>query len=530
MNTESKPHLSQDEEKKIFDNQSKTYKIFKEEFEKKETNEDRLSCAIDFMRKSLAQKGDPDFKGFWEARRLCLPVFKENINPIVRAKLWNDFVELSQEARRLKDILDEETIFAVEQLELAINALTEDIDNFDGKLKQVNDLVFSERHQFLKTKYEEYNNIQKELSLLNAFAGRINSLRKEIIKTEMRLRYKSRFLKNLSILGDKIFPKRKEFIKIVSSKFIEDINTFVEKYFESDSRTPFYILKDEIKSLQNIAKMLTLNTKAFTETRLNLSQCWDKIKSKEGEKRKYTTEIKKSLKDNYDDVLAKIQQLENQCKQYISLKDAEKKIFEIQRFMKNVELQKAGVKKLKKMLKDALKPIYEKDRKQKEQLEKKKEEELKKKNKKLEDIKTQIQKLQDEEEQYDVAKITEEKDKILQKIDELSLNKIEKQMFDRILKPLKDIIVAKKEKAILDLSEDELQTLEKMKQVLKKRQERRAEIKAQLENCRKALGSSGFDFEKAIIHREIMDLEKERLEKINESIAEIEEKIVEIEG
>jgi hypothetical protein len=83
---------------------------------------------------------------------------------------------------------------------------------------------------------------------------------------------------------------------------------------------------------------------------------------------------------------------------------------------------------------------------------------------------------------------------------------------------------------LLSLSEDDLKALDALKEVLDERKARRQEIKNQLEQYRKLLGGSGFDFEKAMMYREMIEAEKATLEKINASIDEIEEKIDRIES
>ena len=118
----------------------------------------------------------------------------------------------------------------------------------------------------------------------------------------------------------------------------------------------------------------------------------------------------------------------------------------------------------------------------------------------------------------------------IDKQENVSLNKFEKQILDRLLKPLKDAIQEKKEKSQLDLSEDKIEMLTQLRNILETRKNKRKEIKKEVENYRKELGKSGFDFEKAMMYRELVDNEKERLEKIDISIAEVEEKILEIEG
>lgn len=140
---------------------SSSFEMFLKSLESQTTSEEKLKFSIDFMRESLSQEKDPNFKGFWEARRVCLPIFKENLNPIARSKLWNDFVELSSEARRLKTILDEQSSFAIEQLELAIGSLEKDIEKYSENLSGFADIEFPETCKFLKHKENDYNVLQK---------------------------------------------------------------------------------------------------------------------------------------------------------------------------------------------------------------------------------------------------------------------------------------------------------------------------------------------------------------------------------
>ena len=54
------------------------------------------------------------------------------------------------------------------------------------------------------------------------------------------------------------------------------------------------------------------------------------------------------------------------------------------------------------------------------------------------------------------------------------------------------------------------------------------EIKEELEGYRKALGGSGFDFEKGMMYRELIETAKESLDKVSLAIEEIEAKIEEL--
>jgi hypothetical protein len=519
MNLKSEEDLKSTQRRKNFEK-------FLKDFKEIATNEEKLKFSIDFMKQTLSQEKEPDFKGFWESKRICLPLFRENLNPVVRSKHWQEYIELSSEAKRLKVILDEEVSFALEQLEIAVNSLKSDVEGYDELLKRIADVRFPKKLKSIDFKELEYNEIQRELNLLNSFTVRINSLRKEIVKTDMRIRFKSKFFKSLSSIGDRVFPRRKKLVKKISEKFVLDVQSFIKKYFSSESskKMPFYVLREEIKILQNIAKILTLNTKAFSETRLDLSKCWDRIKILEGGNKEDFSEKIKVFKENFKKVLERIKKIE---KEKISLTEMEREKSEILSFMRELELGNFDVKKLKKEL---LKVEGHINKRESERLEEERKKELLKKQKAIESVKAKVKKLTEEEDKYSIDDFLLEKEKIQTKIEKLPLNKIEKQGLERVLKSLKDIVTNKREKALLELSDGEMQALEKMKKILSDRVKRKLEIKNQIEEYRKELGKSGLDFERAMMQRKMIDLEKERLSKINDSIKEIEDKIKEIEG
>ena len=55
------------------------YDEFKAKVEQEKACEIKLQIAIEFMREALAQAGAPQFKEFWEVKKLCLELFKENL-------------------------------------------------------------------------------------------------------------------------------------------------------------------------------------------------------------------------------------------------------------------------------------------------------------------------------------------------------------------------------------------------------------------------------------------------------------------
>jgi hypothetical protein len=509
------------------------FEAFKKTFEEQTDLEAKLQLAIDFMEASLAQGGTPHFRSFWEARRLCLPLFKENISPVLRSQLWTKYSELSKEARRLKEILDEQSAFAVEQIEIAIQALEKDISLFDEQVEKAS--AFPENLAFpqaLKDHYEIYQNLQKQLNILNAQASRINALRKELLKTEMRVRHKNKFFQRLSAAGDRVFPKRKELIKQISQQFADDVDQFIKSHFGAQgSHESLYLLREEIKALQGLAKVLTLNTHSFTQTRTRLSECWDKIKVEEKERKKERAQQRVIFKQNLEEIEKQIQVLKESLeKNEESPGEAQKKAENIAAYMRKVELGRDELKILRDGLGEVRKLIQEKLRAEEEARQQQENERNRQKKEKYKVFKEQAEHLLREHEAQEVDQLVVARDTLLEEIHSSSLTKNEKQELERLLKPLRDIITEKKEKAMMALSDDDRQALQQLQNILKQRKERRQEIKNQLEVLRKAAGSSSLDFEKAMSYTTQINEEKERLEKANQAIQEIERKIAQLQA
>lgn len=519
------PQTSQPEPRE----ESPLFKEFMEKLNSFPTPEEKIAHGLQFMRSSISQEGSPRFREFWEARRVVLPFFKENLGSAIRSKLWNEYVELTVEARRLKEILEEQSAFAMEQIDLAIKALENDVNNFQALLATAGEIVFSEASQTIKQKSNVYNQIQRELNLLNTLASRLNGLRKEIIKTEMRIRFKTKFFKRLSDLGDHIFPKRKELIEAVSNEFEKDVNQFISKYFKEEEVTgaPYYALREEIKALQSMAKLFTLNSGVFTRTRLKLSECWDKVKVLEKEHKKEVLERKQASSEQRSLIQAKIDELKAKD---ISLSELNGEIETISNEMRNVPLHRDDVRFLREELYNLRTPHLAAQEQKAKELEQAEKEKLRLKREQVQALKEKVAHLLKQGETLELDVLTASFQEAETQIAQLEASKMEKQQLERSLRPLKDLIADKKEHSLLNLSEDDKKTLENLRTILQQRKQRRQEIKDQLETYRKALGGSNLDFEKAMQYRELVEQEKERLEKANSSIEEIEQKIAELEG
>ncbi len=525
------PPSSKEAQKEAQKEESPLFKEFIEKVASFPTPEEKIAHGLTFMRNSISQEGSPRFREFWEGRRVILPFFKENLNPAIRSRLWNEYVELTVEARRLKEILEEQSAFAMEQIDLAIKALEQDVGRFEEMLASSGEIVFSDAAPTILEKGEVYNKIQRELNLLNTLASRLNSLRKEIIKTDMRIRFKTKFFKRLSDLGDQVFPKRKELIEAVSAEFEKDVDSFVSKYFKGDEvvGAPYFALREEIKALQSMAKLFTLNSGAFTRTRLRLSECWDKVKVLEKEHKKEVFEKKQASSQNRQGIQAKIDALKEKA---VSLPTAElnQEIEAISNEMRSVQLHRDDVRGLREELFKLRAPHLAAQEQKAKELEQAEKEKLRIKREKISALKEQIAQLLKQGEQMELDALSAQFQSLENDLDQLGLAKLERQQIERSLRPLKDLIVDKKENSLLNLSEDDKKTLENLRTVLQQRKERRQEIKSQLETYRKALGGSSLDFEKAMHYQELVEQEKERLDKANAAIEEVEQKIADLEG
>lgn len=503
---------------------------FMQTLEQYPTVEAKLEHVIQFMEESLSQHGTPRFKSFWQARDVCLLLFKENMSPATRTSLWAKYSELTKEARRLKVLLDEQSSFAAEQIDLAIGGLEADLTQQEEKRSQPATLELPIKCQSLEASTAYYCTVQHELDLLNTQAARINALRKELIKTEMRVRKKNQFFQRLSAAGDRVFPRRKELIKEISQRFAADIDAFIAAYFSSSRiNESLFFLREEIKNLQSVAKLLTLNAHAFTYTRTRLSECWDKLKQFDKERKQVRAEQKVLFKQHTDAVAKKIEEFSQEFQTgKISVSDANQMLEEITHFMRSQELGRDEVAFLREQLGKARQPLLDKIKSDEQHREEQEKERLRHKQQKMDELSNAVHTLLKAANKYDLHQLIQERDALLEKIQSAPVLKTEKQQLERQLLPLRDMLAEKKEQSLLSLSADDRQSLQQLKDLLQYRKERRQEVKEQLETLRKALGSSGLDFEKAMEFNAQLTETKERLEKLNQGVHEVEKQITEL--
>ena len=493
--------------------ESEEFKGFRESFEGIKEIEGKIRLALDFMKDILSKPDGVTLKDFWDAKKLCGPLFKEQINPIKRSRLWSEYAELGDEARRLKEIKDEQAAFSIEQVELAIEALEADLDHYDRLVEQIPLVHFPKGMEALSLNEGEYHTVQRELGLLKTLISRLDALRKEILSVDMRISHKNKILKRLSKLGDHIFPKRKELIKSLSDAFISDVEAFVKNRFpEGDEKftVPYYVIREEIKSFQGLAKVLTLNTQAFTKSRKILSECWDKIKEKESIRRTEMGERQEEQKKNFEKLLPKVEAFEAFCAVFEN-QQRSKVLGEsnaLQEAMKEVFLGRDQVKILKDRIQKARSGALDK-------VQAKVDEKKAVARKEVDDLKTSLSQLMRKE--NSLGDLEKEEETLKKVYEGLNLSYIEIHIFERNFADLRSFIF---DKQVEMASEDALEDLY---------EERAAHvevIKGQVEEYRKEMGGSSLDFEKAMTYRELYDSAKIHLNKEMEALENLEEKLV----
>ena len=503
----------------------KEFTALKEEIAKKSSVEEKIRGAIDFMKEAISSSDSPRFKDFWNAKELALTLFKEKINPGLRAEFWKDYTSLIEEERRLKDVFDQEAAFAVEQVDIAIDAIGELLENKEEMIEKVQPVSFSKSAFHLNQNRKLYASHYRELKFLSGLGERLKALRKEVLGTEMRIRFKNKILQKLSKLGDQIFPRRRVLIDEISAQFVQDVKRFADKNFGSDATAKGFQLRDEIKAFQEFAKILTISSSSFQEVRKILSGCWDKIKESDKERKKEYEEKKGLFDENAVKIEELIAPLQEEYEK-LPLEETNKRIDTILTQMRETELSFEAIKKFKDLLhgmrREKMAKIEEEAKKrraiEKEKMEQRQEE----LNSLYADWSHFLESSPEKTMLAEAPQVWEEKLKSLQVVEH------ERDPFSILFDQLEDLNLMRKEAELIETAEIDEAYLEALENALANRIEFRDRVKMRLESLRKEAGGSSLDFERAIKAQEQVQREKARLTASNKAIAQLESRIDEI--
>ncbi|WP_042280494.1 hypothetical protein [Chlamydia pecorum] len=504
--------------------------VFLEELTKIPSSEEQITFSLDRMEEALNDATDANLRLFWAIRKHCLPLFHQEKDAGKKAESWNRYLELTKEGRRIKALADGDGAFVTDQIELAISCLEKDVNT---ALQNVNsddvDAVFLET-QALEKHREFYKTQHATLVWLSSFSTKIVALRKELMNVGMRMKLKSEFFQRLSVLGNQVFPLRKELIEKVSGVFHEDVNAFISRYFAKADKAALkrsvFFLRKEIKNLQNVAKKLFVSSNIFSETRLKLGQCWDQLKGLEKEIRQEQGRLRAASVENSKEVRGLLEAAEKIVEEEEDLIKVRKHLEGIAKRIRALDLVHDDVVALKAELQvlfdrlhvkqEAAEQIYQ------ERL-------LKESQAKQEAIQTMSSRIVEFSQACEAGNITSSSKEEWQELKEAlaKMNYIplpEKISLDNQLNQALTMITNFFEERLLS-SSDSREKLENMRQVLSQRLERRKELKEKLEKDKKLLGSSGLDFDRAMQYSSLVEEDKQALEELDQSILMLKKQI-----
>lgn len=496
--------------------------------------EEKIVFALEQM-ESLLKNADQssDLKLFWSVRKFCLPLFQQMGDPVQRASLWGRYTELTREGRHLKILQDEEGAFLVGQIELAISCLESDVNDFFVKTEK-EEIAKEDRAaleiQSLAAHKDFYLSTHADLRWLSSFSSKIINLRKELMNMSMRMRLKSQFFQKLSVLGNKVFPRRKELTEQVSELFAQDVDAFVEKYFAKASRESLkktvFFLRKEIKRLQQAAKYLAISSSVFSSTRLRLSQCWDQLKGLEKEIRQEQSRLAAASAENVKKVQERLDQVEALLQENAEIQKIRKEIEEISKQIRGLSLVHDDVVLVKGRIQTLLGQIREREavaEKEKKELQAKAEQARAEAIQALED---EVQRFCESCKEGELLEGSKERcqelKEAVKKMAHLPYSK--KVALDNQINAAQRSILQRMEEQMLACPDAKEKVLN-MRQVLEQRMLRRKELKAKLECDKKLLGSSGLDFDRALQYSAMVEEDRRALEELDAAIIELKKQI-----
>ncbi len=467
----------------------------------------KLEEMLKYMQLQLSHGKIKPLNRFWKMRSFCLERFKEELSFSKRVPLWETYCKIVSEITKLKEVLDEKVAFHSEEIVKAIESIEKDLERLPEIITDSPPVEIPKNCPCLEKNAAAYQSSQKELNTISHYAKQLNALKSDVIELETPHKEKQLLLDRLHVLGDVVFPRRRELLALISKKYNDDINYFVSINFEKNElKMPLFELKDQIKNLQAFAKVVSLNVGAFSNSREKLSQCWDQIRTFEKAQKKVKEEQKATFNKNEISLTDRIQTLKEN-KANLSKNDFDQEINKIGESIQKVDLLKSQRKKLTELLAlideaAATKKISTPE----------------------EDTFIQIQReildLQEKAKHWDYFSLVNEYKRVQKiytdsKLLETHQNKIMRRFFT-----IKELLMEK----LLEEVENRVDIEELSPQI----EDFRNGIKEDRESYRKALNTSNQSIEKAMLYNELLTQTKQRLsefdKRINPSISAQREK------
>ena len=504
-------------------NASHEYAAFFQKITEADNPVEKIEKTLVFMKECLKEDGSFNRQSFWKAKLLCIELFKETIDKLKRYAFWKEFIELIHQGRVAEKLLSQNTQFLHEQILKAIELLEKESKQ---EPKQISKDLVEKCIPYLKSELIGLEKNQAFYEFYHTLVLRYRDLKNELVASQMHYREKKQLFERLDPIALSLFASRKEYITRISGTFEKVALNFCNVAFDgTKTLAPIYVLKEQVKLLQNLAKELGLNSTAFKATRLKLSELWGKLKDFEKERKKESVEKRRYSKQNLNVVEQKIEELKKiaQAKHY-DLEALEREENNIIRYARTLDMEREDRVSFKEKLQELKRPFIEI---QSHQIEKQKLEEQKQ-TQSLQKVFLDLEKdaeeliVQNGDLSFDALDMRLRE--FNQKMSKAHLDFSQKQTLDKKLITLKAVYHEKKEKAILEqIKEGETpETLRALKVHL---EDKRSSFKKDYENLKKELKNCGLDVEKSVQIQETIQGTKESLEKVNAQLQETDLKL-----
>lgn len=467
---------------------------------------DRAKKGLGLMAAAIESQ-PPRLSEFWEIRSIVVQALQDP-QIEVPAETANQLQELSHKARELKEQQEAQSLELQKAFEEELSSLEIDCAHIDEAVRACESLAAWPA--CMVDYVEELKQLQPRAAVLAALANRLTDVRQRVLKAPMRTRAKNALLARIAKSGDQVFPMRKEHGARLSQIFEETVATFLSAHFvDGQVCHALNIVREEIKSLQAIAKQLFLPAGVFNRQRQKLGDAWETLKKAENERKKerqHKSQQSKELMQSIEEKLTELQAVVAEACQGVSVED---KLAEVRKVLRELlrgsVLKREQAQRYRERIKELEQPLDEK--KQAEKQAKKRASQAK-------------------EDAY--AQRVEQYTKALQQLAEPVASNDPEQG----LRAIEQFIESLASAALLSVDRDKLrieaavhkdaflqQLLQvvaddRLPQAVEALRQRKGELKASIDGLRRERGSGGNDLSRGLYLDEMLREEKQRLDQI----------------
>lgn len=310
--------------------------------------------------KTFIESKISNWTSFNESKKFFLETFKSLPNGVEKQKLWKEFSEITENARSIRKLQEEEGEFAAEMIAQALDALEQDLQAPRATIYRLPNL---DKIEIFKEVKKDILQLFGEIKYLTVKANQVQSLRDELTRTGMRLSIKGRLFDRLARLGDQIFPVKKAHQSDMQSLFFEGLKNF-QKWADKQSEATEVLF--QIKLVQSFIRELSLKKADYETVKSTLDPIWKKaviLKEKQDIAHKEAQEkslvIKKSFEESFESM--KQLALEGKDHEALALYDT------LSLKLKDKQIAKHDFKALRHQLEQSSAPVFERMQQAKEQ-------------------------------------------------------------------------------------------------------------------------------------------------------------------